>query len=109
MATFLTSFNLSFFHLMLVTYEHCSHLFVAHTDSTVNRRGSMATENLPVNIYVTTPGTNTSTPNCGNGTLSNETEGTLNGRGFSEVTSEVRGVASCEGIPSMQTDKSKYA
>jgi len=39
-------------------------------------------------------------------TLSEDTEVTMNCNGPLEVTPEVRGIASCEGIPSVRTDKS---
>jgi hypothetical protein len=42
-------------------------------------------------------------------TLSEDTEVTMNCNGPLEVTPEVRGIASCEGIPSVPTDKSKCA
>jgi hypothetical protein len=109
MRMFLTSFNLTFFYLVWVKCDYCSHQFMAHKDRTVNQGGSMVEENLARSIYVTTAGTDTSTPNCGKGKPSNETDVTLSCRGSSEVTSEVRGIASCERIPSMRTDKCKCA
>jgi len=48
-------------------------------------------------------------PEFENENLSQETEVAMNCRGPLEVTSEVRGIASCEGIPSVRTDKCEYA
>jgi len=49
------------------------------------------------------------TPESEDENMSQETEVTMNCKGSLEERSEIRGICSCEGIPSVQTDKSKCA
>jgi hypothetical protein len=81
-----------------------------HTHTACNGQSTVPVENLlGCGPYITTPETDTSVSTFSERKLGNEGDSTLNCTVSTQLTDEVRGLASREEIPSIRTGKSKCA